>query len=48
MMLQVSAKVLCNMWLYHRPLVKSVSKKINFLISQPKHMLWVLSMRGFF
>ena len=25
-----------------RPLVKSVYQKINFLISQPKHMLWVL------
>ena len=35
-----------------RPLVKSVYKKNNFLISQPKHMLWVLkrtvSMRRFF
>ena len=31
---------------------KSVYRKINFLISQPKHMLWVLkrtvSMRRFF
>ena len=25
-----------------RPLVKSVYQNINFLISQPKHMLWVL------
>ena len=35
-----------------RPLVKNVYQKINFLISQPKHMLWVLkrtvSMRRFF
>ena len=35
-----------------RPLVKSVYQKINFLISQPKHMLWVLkrtvSIRWFF
>ena len=33
-------------------LVKSAYQKINFLISQPKYMLWVLkktvSMRGFF
>ena len=27
---------------YHRSLVKSVYQKINFLISQPKHILWVL------
>ena len=27
---------------YSRPLVKSAYQKINFLISQPKHMLWVL------
>ena len=26
-----------------RPLVKSVEKKNNYLISQPKHMLWVLN-----
>ena len=26
-----------------RPLVKSAYKKNNFLISQPKHMLWVLN-----
>ena len=26
----------------YRPLVKSAYQKINFLISQPKHMLWVL------
>ena len=36
----------------YRPLVKSAYQKINFLISQPKHMLWVLkrtvSMRRFF
>ena len=36
----------------YRPLVKSAYKKINFLISHPKHMLWVLkrtvSMRRFF
>ena len=36
----------------NRPLVKRAYQKINFLISQPKHMLWVLkrtvSMRGFF
>ena len=25
-----------------RPLVKTVYHKINFLISQPKHMFWVL------
>ena len=35
-----------------RPLVKSVYQKINFLISQPKHILWVLkktvSLRQFF
>ena len=39
-------------WYMGRPLVKSVYHKINFLISQPKHMLWVLkrtiSMRRFF
>ena len=38
--------------LIYRPLVKWVYQKINFLISQPKHMLWVLkrtvSMRQFF
>ena len=27
---------------YHRTLVKSALRKFNFLISQPKHMLWVL------
>ena len=27
---------------YSRPLVKSAYQKNNFLISQPKHMLWVL------
>ena len=36
----------------HRPLVKSAHQKNNFLISQPKHMLWVLkrtvSIRRFF
>ena len=36
----------------NRTSVKSVYQKINFLISQPKHMLWVLkttvSMRRFF
>ena len=36
----------------NRPLVKSAYPKNNFLISQPKHMLWVLertvSMRRFF
>ena len=36
----------------YRALVKSAYQKINFLISQPKHMLWVLkrtiSMRRFF
>ena len=35
-----------------RPLVKGAYQKNNFLISQPKHMLWVLkrtvSMRRFF
>ena len=35
-----------------RPLVKSAYQKNNFLISQPKHMLWVLkrtvSIRRFF
>ena len=35
-----------------RPSVKSAYQKSNFLISQPKHMLWVLkrtiSMRQFF
>ena len=25
-----------------RPLVKSAHQKINFLIIQPKHMMWVL------
>ena len=37
---------------YVRPSVKSVYQKINFLISQPKYMLWVLkrtlSLRRFF
>ena len=37
---------------FNRPLVKSVYQKNNFLISQPKHMFWVLkrniSMRRFF
>ena len=37
---------------FNRPLVKSTYQKINFLISQTKHMLWVLkrsvSMRRFF
>ena len=36
----------------YRPLVKSVLRKNNFLISEPKHMLWVLkrtvSLRRFF
>ena len=36
----------------YRTLVKSADQKNNFLISQPKHMLWVLkrtvSMRRFF
>ena len=27
---------------FHRPLVKSAYQKINFLLSQPKHMLWAL------
>ena len=35
-----------------RPLVKSAYQKYNFLVSKPKHMLWVLkrtlSMRPFF
>ena len=35
-----------------RPLVKRVYQKYDFLVSQPKHMLWVLkrtiSMRRFF
>ena len=35
-----------------RPLVKVCNRKKSFLISQPKHMLWVLnrtvSMRRFF
>ena len=35
-----------------RPLVKNAYQNINFLISQPKHTLWVLqrtvSMRRFF
>ena len=43
---------LCHLLLDNRPLVKSVYQKINFLISQPKHTLWVIkgtvSMRGFF
>ena len=38
--------------MYIRPLVKSAYQKIIFLISQPKHMLWVLkrtvSVRRFF
>ena len=29
-------------WIYPRPPDKSVYLKIIFLISQPKHMLWVL------
>ena len=37
---------------WFRPLVKSAYQTINFLISQPKHLLWVLkrtiSMRRFF
>ena len=41
-----------NRALCHKPLVKSAYQKNNFLISQPKHMLWVLkrtvSMRRFF
>ena len=28
-----------------RPVVKNVYQNINFLISQPKHMLWVLKRR---
>ena len=36
----------------HRPLVKSAYQENNFLISRPKHMLWVLkrtvSFRRFF
>ena len=36
----------------NRTLDKSVYQKINFLISRPKHMLWILkrnvSMRHFF
>ena len=28
--------------IYIRTLVKSLLRKFNFLISQPKHMLWVL------
>ena len=39
-------------WMDHRTLVKSGYPKTNFLISQPKHMLWVLkrtvAMRRFF
>ena len=39
-------------YLSHRPLVKSAKQKNDFLISEPKHMLWVLkrtvSMRRFF
>ena len=37
---------------FHRPLMKSACQKIYLLISQPKHMLWVLkrtvSVRLFF
>ena len=40
------------MYAIGKPLGKSAYQKINFLISQPKHMLWVLkrtvSMRRFF
>ena len=51
-----SSKRSVNMGLNHshldRPLFKSAYQKVNFLISQPKHMLWVLkrtvSMRRFF
>ena len=48
----VSHSLCVHAQLYIRTLVKSAYKKINFLISQPKHMLWVLkrtvSMRRFF
>ena len=41
-----------SVYVLHRTLVKSAKRKFNFLISQQKHMLWVLkrtiSMRGFF
>ena len=44
-------KVFKESCILHRPLVKSAYPKITFLISQPKHMLWVLkrtvSMRWF-
>ena len=40
--------VFSNIHFPGRPLVKSVYHKINFLISQPKHMLWVLKMRRSF
>ena len=44
--------ILWSLVIKHRLLVKSVYQKINFLISQPKHMLLVLrrtaSMRQFF
>ena len=44
----ITACMVCNLLLEHalldfnRPLVKSVRQKNIFLISQPKHMLWVL------
>ena len=44
--------LLRGFWSTNRPLVKSVYQIINFLISQLKHMLWVLkrtvSLRRFF
>ena len=39
-LLLINIYVSANM--YIRPLVNSAYQKINFLISQPKHMLWVL------
>ena len=48
----ISTKFLCAGPYNTRPPNKSVLLKISFLISQPKHMLWVLkrtvSMRRFF
>ena len=36
-------------WAYSisRPPDKSVEQKIIFLVSQPKHMLWVLKRKGY-
>ena len=47
-----SSTIWCKITGKKRTLVKSAQQKLHFLISQPKHMLWVLkrtvSMRRFF